>query len=445
MVTESGIRAVNVKPVGKREVVINLKGIHPNTRDDGVINYLEKYGKIVTNKVVHGVFTEGPLKGFCNSDRAYKIELRPNVNIGTYHVVDGHKITARYPGQKQTCARCFETPNKCPGRGMARNCETAGGLRVEFCDYIQNLWETIGYSPENVELSNHLNGDENIPPGEFKSQEGGHFTPMRPEPLKDTSFVGVSVKTFPKDVDHGAVIELLIMAGLPEENKDDVLMRSNATVTIKNLTNEISSIMIDNLHQKKVMGRKILCNGIVPLTPKKDEQTNENSEHVEQAALVKSPDSASAHGSPIKSILITPSPVAESQLNSSLLDIGISTDIQQFVTDNQVHLKTPDMARRHSLSLRTPPMGSLAAELLDSPSFPPIGSLAKTKSLLMDLKEMSERLSDFGSCKSSSSEQSGGESDSNAFKTMNDRKRGYKKKRKASHTPDKDSFLKKQK
>ena len=90
-------------------------------------------------------------------------------------------------------------------------------------------------------------------------------------------------------------------------------------------------------------------------------------------------------------------------------------------------------------------MGSLAAELLDSPSFPPIGSLAKTKSLLLDLKEMSERLSDFGSCKSSSSEQSGGESDSNAFKTMNDRKRGYKKKRKASHTPDKDSFLKKQK
>ena len=29
------------------------------------------------------------------------------------------------------------------------------------------------------------------------------------------------------------------MAGLPEENKDDVLMRSNGTVTIKNLTNEI--------------------------------------------------------------------------------------------------------------------------------------------------------------------------------------------------------------
>ena len=34
------------------------------------------------------------------------------------------------------------------------------------------------------------------------------------------------------------------------------------------------------------------------------------------------------------------------QFNSSLLDIGSSTDIQQFVTDHQVHLKTPDLVQR---------------------------------------------------------------------------------------------------
>ena len=47
-VTESGIRAVNVKPAGKREVVVTVKGIHPNTRDDGVTDYLTKYGRLVT-------------------------------------------------------------------------------------------------------------------------------------------------------------------------------------------------------------------------------------------------------------------------------------------------------------------------------------------------------------------------------------------------------------
>ena len=37
-VTQSGIRAVNIKPAGKREVVVNVRGLHPNTRDDGVLN-----------------------------------------------------------------------------------------------------------------------------------------------------------------------------------------------------------------------------------------------------------------------------------------------------------------------------------------------------------------------------------------------------------------------
>ena len=36
-VTQSGIRAVHVKPAGKRDVVVTMKGIHPNTRDDGLL------------------------------------------------------------------------------------------------------------------------------------------------------------------------------------------------------------------------------------------------------------------------------------------------------------------------------------------------------------------------------------------------------------------------
>ena len=50
-VTASGIRAVNVKPAGKREVVVTVRGLHPNTRDENVIEYLNKFGKVVTTKV----------------------------------------------------------------------------------------------------------------------------------------------------------------------------------------------------------------------------------------------------------------------------------------------------------------------------------------------------------------------------------------------------------
>ena len=61
---------------------------------------------------------------------------------------------------------------------------------------------------------------------------------------------------------------------------------------------------------------------------------------------------------------------------------------------------------------------------------------------------MSERLSEFGSCKSGSSSESESETkdeDDEGFKTMNDKKRGWKKKRKLSLTPNKESLLKKQK
>ena len=110
-VTESGIRAVHVKPAGKREVVITVKGLHPNTRDQTVLDYFAKFGRIVTTKVVHSVYSEGPLKGLKNGDRSYKVELKPEVNIGSYHMLDEQKVTVRYSGQQQTCARCNKQPS----------------------------------------------------------------------------------------------------------------------------------------------------------------------------------------------------------------------------------------------------------------------------------------------------------------------------------------------
>ena len=77
-VSQSSIRAVHIKPASKRDVIVTVKGLHPNTRDDGVVDYLNKFGKVLTTKVVYPVYGEGPLKGFKNGDRQYKVELKPN-------------------------------------------------------------------------------------------------------------------------------------------------------------------------------------------------------------------------------------------------------------------------------------------------------------------------------------------------------------------------------
>ena len=105
-VTKSGTRSVLVKPAVKKEVVVTAKGIHPNTKEGVVIDYLEKFGIVCADKVVYWIHGEGPLQGLRNGDRIYKIEIKPGFNLGSYHVIDAQKVTIRYTGQLQTCARC---------------------------------------------------------------------------------------------------------------------------------------------------------------------------------------------------------------------------------------------------------------------------------------------------------------------------------------------------
>ena len=429
-VTESGIRAVHVKPAGKREVVITVKGLHPNTRDQTVLDYFAKFGRIVTTKVVHSVYTEGPLKGFKNGDRSYKVELKPEINIGSYHMLDEQKVTVRYSGQHQTCARCHETAFNCVGGAMARRCEAAGGKKVDFSHYILELWRKIDYSPGEIETAALYDdhGEGVIEGGgQVEPQTGGGFTPVKvfSDPAK---FTGVLVKQFPKDVDNGSIMEFLVESGLPEELTDQVIVKPNGHVTIKNLENSVCNKLIENIHNKKYSNRKLFCNGIIPLTPVKPAENLSAGSPVPASPTV-SPCSPSREGSrspPASECTVTqtiPSPVPANlaQPEGGKLSQSADTNV--------------DFVRRHSLSLRSPPLGSLADEILASGS-----TVKRTNSLLKDLKMMQEQLSDFGSCVSftSSSEEE------NSSAPLNTQGYVKKKKRKNSRSPpDKSYFVKK--
>ena len=265
-VTTSGIRAILAKPAGKRESIVTMKGIHPNTTDDCVTDYLSKFGRLVSTKVIHGMFNEGPLKGFKNGDRSFKVEFKPNENMGTYHVIDGQRITARYPGQQQTCARCHETPQHCPGKGMAKKCEAADGPKVELTDYIMKLWTKIGYTPKGNQLSDDIN--EDMEAAALQQQEGGRFTPVKVA-SDPQLFARVCVKTFPKEADHGVIMEFLVKSGLNESHKDDVTIKPNGSVSIMNLTSSECTALISIIHHNIQFGRRLFCNGIIPLTPEK--------------------------------------------------------------------------------------------------------------------------------------------------------------------------------
>ena len=447
-VTASGIRVVNIKPAGKRDAVVTIKGLHPNTRDDGVLAYLNKFAKSITNKVIHGVYVDGPLKGLKNGDRSYKLEIKPNDNIGTYHVIDGQKVTLRYPGQQQTCARCHETARTCKGGGMARRCEAAGGVKVELSDYIIQLWNKIGYVPGDVGLA-AVYDDHGEEEQAVTEQEGWKFTPVKQAPLPG-SFGGVSIRQFPRETDSGEIMEFLVRSGLPEQLKENVVVKQNGTVIISNLENTVCLVLIENIHAKKSFGRKLYCDGIIPLTPEKlDTQgnstppvsSNPNSTDLSSPSVTASPNTAPVSlGTPDCLNAAQVSLVFSSPGHSKPIMSPALSDVSSMLNDDfNIRLADDDLVRRHSLSLRSPPAGSLASDILKVSLDTIIPPLESSKHLLASLKDLSEQLSDFGSAResltSSSDEDSCGSTSSN---------KGVKKKRKHSSTPpSREYFLKK--
>ena len=87
---------------------VTLFGLHPDTRDEAVIQYLSAHG-VVSKKdpVVYGVYPGAPgstmLAGKHNGNRSYMVEVKRN--LGNYHIIDGEKVTVRYRGQNKTCGR----------------------------------------------------------------------------------------------------------------------------------------------------------------------------------------------------------------------------------------------------------------------------------------------------------------------------------------------------
>ena len=441
-VSRSGTRAVVVKPAVKREVVVTVRGLHPNTKDTVVVEYLGKFGQVSNSKVVYGVYSDGPLKGFKNGDRSYQMVIKASNYLGSYHYIDNQKVSMRYPGQQQTCARCFQPSKHCRGRGLAKKCEEAGGHRIEFTDYILNLWKTIGYSPESSESEDPANPDTIV------QQCGGVFTPKKRPEAGKVAFTGVSIRQFPRNTDHGVIIEFLVNSGLPDSKRDSVTFNNHGGVMIKDLETSECQALIEYIHGKKHFGQIMFCNGYIPLSPEKQlehEQLATGSQKVEK------PLPPQLQTVPQDRPVISLQPPEQELMSSDIVPATGENSQHQERFQSQVDfrgfLSNQEVTRRHSISLidRTPPPKSLAAEILGRST-----SLTAAKSLLTEIADLQDSLSEFNSCKSSSScsssssDEGGDDLKDNSkvnSKTLNAKKREKKRKRKAAQTPTKEEFL----
>ena len=303
-----------------------------------------------------------------------------------------------------------------------------------------DLCKKIGYSPKNPQLSEEDSHALDVDPI-VHQQTGGTFTPAKVSPNTE-KFTGVSIKQFPKEVDSGEVIEFIIKAGLSQSKADNITLNEKGTAVIRGLDNPECLDLIAAIHGTRHFGRKLYCNGIVALTPEKidDLETTKASSSSYAAETFFSSDAAPAPTTPVEE--------TQTDLTKNFvpqIDIG-SSNLEKF---DSSFLSAPQLVRRHSLSIldRSPPPNSLAAQLLASSNLTRISS----KTILSDIANIRDSISDFNSCIESveeSSQSSEGEKTEGEKKgienpiSLNEKKRLKKKKRKLVQTPEKEEFLK---
>ena len=169
---------VNVSQEVKRVVTMRVIGLPFNAPDSIVEEYVEMFGGQVKGAPRMGVYTEGPWRGQWNGDRIFNVNMGDQKTpMGSFHLIKGCKVKIVYQGNVPTCGRCHGPPNKCPGRGVARECKEKGGPWVPLMVHMRKLWDFLDSPPkQDLKEKNHgeapprTPGDPNLP---NSSQEGG--------------------------------------------------------------------------------------------------------------------------------------------------------------------------------------------------------------------------------------------------------------------------------
>ena len=222
-VTENVITGM-IRPAGKKDVTVSVSGLDFNTPDNFVIDYMNKFGVVMSNAVVYSKYETGPFQGKYNGERKYQVDFsKSSRHMGTFHLVDGSKVRIFYRGNMKTCGRCHKAANECPGFAMAKNCATGGGERVFLSDHMKKIWGEIGFVPNTFELDDDDKTEDDY-------QQAAKDAPVINQtsfpPTKKTepsirdieNYDGITLRNIPKEVENKDIHAFLLLHGLPEDH-----------------------------------------------------------------------------------------------------------------------------------------------------------------------------------------------------------------------------------
>ena len=264
---KQGLRTGIIRAAGKKEQAVTISGLHPNTKDQAVVKYLAAHGNVSTSdKVIHHTFPGAPGSSLCagklNGNKTYMVEI--SKPMGSYHIIDGEKVSVRYRGQARTCARCHKTESVCPGRAIARDCTST---RVLLSDHMEEHWERIGYKPDTDDLNEVDELDIQVG---MKDPQPEPAESLRPD--HTDKYSSVLIHGFSKTAEEKDIYDILLEGGLPSDYQIGDIKKNdkNGQLLIENLSSAACISLTDHIHGKSFFKRKVYVNSIVQKTPAKE-------------------------------------------------------------------------------------------------------------------------------------------------------------------------------
>ena len=268
-VLKPGIRTGIIRPAGKKELSVTISGLHPNTKDQAVIKYLSAHGKVsTTDKVIHHVYPGAVGSSLCagklNGNRTYMVEITKP--MGSYHIIDGEKVSVKYRGQDKTCARCHKTESNCPGKAKAKDCTSD---RVLLSTHMQEHWGKVGYKPDTQELNDV--DDFGVQIGRKEPELPPHDS-CRPD--YSDKYNSVYINGFPKATEIKDIYDVLKDGGLPEDYGMLQIKKNekNGQLFIENIGSTICMSLTNHINGQKFFDNKVFVTPVVENSPKKDNE-----------------------------------------------------------------------------------------------------------------------------------------------------------------------------
>ena len=268
-----GVRTTTIKHANKKEVPVQVFGLHPDTKDEAVIKYLNAHGQVDTkHPVVYGVYEGGQgsiLAGKRNGNRTYSVLVKRN--IGSSHVIDGVKVSIRYPGQIKTCNNCQQEATSCPGKGIARDCSSE---HVSFSDFMLSYWKKIDFQPDTRDMNFEDEENEEDSVIVKVDQVRHSHQKLSLESEMAGRYGGVAIKGFRKETELSEIVNVLKEAGLPfDYEKEDLETEDSrgefTTIKIRDLKPVDCVEIVNNLNGEVKFGKKISVFALVDDSPTK--------------------------------------------------------------------------------------------------------------------------------------------------------------------------------